>query len=119
MSGYRVMYQLQNSDHLDLPASSKHQCNYAHCAFTDTGCMVVCPLDFSMDAANDLRRDVAISLRLFLHAIGASKDHVPFSRRDFAYAGFHLDPKENFLLMDEVVKQDEEDNHFENLGRSL
>ena len=123
MSGYRVLYQLQNNNHRpNLPSPpGDHQCHYAHCAFTDTGCRIVCPLQCSTDAANDLRRDVAISIRLFLRAISTSKDHGPFSHRDFAYNGFHLNPKENFQLITdaEVVKQDESDNHFDSLDRSL
>lgn len=122
LSGYRVMYQLQNDNHHQkLPPPNVTRCNYAHCAFTDTGCMVVCPLKCSMDAANDLRRDVAISVRLFLRAISTSKDHGSFSHRTFAYDGFHLNPKENFqLIMDEeVVKQGEYDNNFDILDRSL
>ena len=79
--------------------------------------MAVCPLQCSMDAANDLRSDVALSLRLFLHAIRA--DHGPFSRHDFANDGFHLDPKDNFLIMDEQdVQEDGNANLFDSLGRS-
>ena len=79
--------------------------------------MAVCPLQCSMDATEDLRSDVALSLRLFLHAIRA--DHGPFSRFDFVNDGFHLDPNDNFLILDEQdVKEDGNDNRFGSLGRS-
>ena len=110
MSGQRVMYQLQNSHRKKVP-SNESSCHYSHCAFTDTGCLVICPLKCTADSANDLRHDVAISLRLFLNVTNSSRLRHSFSRRDFADSDFHLDPRESILMIDQEGKQDQYSNH--------
>ena len=110
MSGQRVMYQLQNSHRKKVP-SNESSCHYSHCAFTDTGCLVICPLQCSTDSANDLRQDVAISLRLFLNVTNSSRLRHSFSRRGFADSDFHLDPRESILMIDQEGKQDQYSNH--------
>lgn len=95
-SGQRVLYQIQN-DEKKRPFSGM-DCQYSHCDFTDSGCFVICPMQCSDAAANDLRHDVAVSLRLFLKAIKDGGRQRSFSRSHFASDDFRMDSS---LFLDE------------------
>jgi len=106
-TGQRVLYQIQNTEKKEHQASNS-SCRYSHCAFTDTGCFVVCPLRCPDASANDLRHDVAVSLRLFLTAIKDERPQRSFTRNYFASGDFRMDSSETLILLD-----DDDEEFFE------
>ena len=102
-TGQRVFFQIQNDDnnsHNNDNNEPPNDCHYSHCAFTDAGCWIVCPLRCSEEATRNLRHDVALSVRLFLQALEKGR-HKFFARREFESGAFQLDPRQIVLLLDE------------------
>jgi len=102
-TGQRVFFQIQNDDddsNNNNDNEPSDDCHYSHCAFTDAGCWIVCPLRCSEEATRNLRHDVALSVRLFLQALEKG-EHKFFARREFESGAFQLDPRQVVLLLDE------------------